>query len=270
MAKHTVSDTNPARVVGADQYRISFTATLSPSHEGFDSMQEFFRSEHRRPEGYGLVGLESEEHSVLYSGSVQQIEEYRAAAQLGPTTFDGSQGHMYEFWPHGQGWDTFIPRTFWNAEAHGAIADGVGLVTTFPHSETLGAEVVVYEFEGSWLLGGKPEQMVTHHCTACHKDTHHDSGHVHANTGPDSRRWAARQARQHIISAHRHGVGNTNSACRPTNGAMLRAVNAVARDLWGTTGNALPDTDDAYCATKGPCSLIRELRAGVRPPVYRA
>lgn len=28
--------------------------------------------------------------------------------------------------------------------------------------------------------------------------------------------------------------------------------------------------DDAYCATKGPCSLIRALRAGVRPPVYRA
>jgi hypothetical protein len=51
---------------------------------------------------------------------------------------------------------------------------------------------------------------------------------------------------------------------------MLRAVNAVARDMWGTQGNALPDTDDAYCATKGPCSLIRELRAGIRPPVYRA
>ncbi|MEU2564859.1 hypothetical protein ABZ626_36845 [Streptomyces longispororuber] len=30
------------------------------------------------------------------------------------------------------------------------------------------------------------------------------------------------------------------------------------------------DGDDAYCATKGPCVLIRELRAGVRPPTYRA
>ncbi|WP_190093277.1 hypothetical protein [Streptomyces melanogenes] len=51
---------------------------------------------------------------------------------------------------------------------------------------------------------------------------------------------------------------------------MLRAVNAAAREMWGTTGNALPDTDDAYCATKGPCSIIRELRAGVRPPTNRA
>jgi hypothetical protein len=81
---------------------------------------------------------------------------------------------------------------------------------------------------------------------------------------------AARQARQHLISAARHGVGNANSACRPDNGKMLRAVNAVARYMWGTTGNALPDTDDAYCAAKGPCSIIREFRAGVRPPIYRA
>ncbi|MDX2402144.1 hypothetical protein NJO91_03290 [Streptomyces microflavus] len=47
-------------------------------------------------------------------------------------------------------------------------------------------------------------------------------------------------------------------------------MNDVARDMLGTTGNTFPDTDDAYCATKGPCSVIRELRAGVRPPVYRA
>lgn len=155
-------------------------------------------------------------------------------------------------------------------QARGGIADGVGLVTAFAHTETPGAEVIVYEFEGAWRPGGTPEQLVTYHCTACHLDTFHDCGHVHENTGPSSRRWAARQARQHIISAHRHGVGDKHSACRPNNGEMLRAVNAVARDMWGATGNALPDTDDAFCATKGPCSIIRELRAGVRPPVYRA
>jgi len=93
---------------------------------------------------------------------------------------------------------------------------------------------------------------------------------VHENTRPDSRRWAARQARQHLISAARHGVGNENSACRPNDGKMLRVVNAVARDMSGATGNAVPETYEAYCATKGPCSIIRELRAGVRPPVYRA
>ncbi|MEV8057190.1 hypothetical protein AB0P37_11825 [Streptomyces antimycoticus] len=177
---------------------------------------------------------------------------------------------MYAQWPHGKGWDDFLPRVFWNVKARGAIADGVGLVTAFAHTETPGAEVIVYEFEGTWRPGGEPKQLVTYHCTACHMETFHDCGHVHENTGPDRRRWAARQARQHIISAARHGLGDKNSACRPNNGEMLRVVNAVARDMWGTTGNALPDTDDAYCATKGPCSIIRELRAGVRPPVYRA
>lgn len=51
---------------------------------------------------------------------------------------------------------------------------------------------------------------------------------------------------------------------------MLKVVNAVARENLGLSHDPLPDTDDAYCATKGPCSIIRELRAGVRPPVYRA
>ncbi|WP_371604946.1 hypothetical protein OG345_41040 (plasmid) [Streptomyces sp. NBC_01220] len=93
---------------------------------------------------------------------------------------------------------------------------------------------------------------------------------MHENTGPDCRRWAARQARQHIISGARHGVGDESSDCRPRDGEMLRVVNAVARDMWDTTGNALPDTDNAYCATQGPCSIIRELRAGARPSVYHA
>ncbi|MFJ2080683.1 hypothetical protein [Streptomyces anulatus] len=47
-------------------------------------------------------------------------------------------------------------------------------------------------------------------------------------------------------------------------------MNAAARDIYGTTGNTLPDTDDTYCATHGgPCSTIREICAGVRPPIYR-
>ncbi|MEU3414551.1 hypothetical protein ABZ760_25350 [Streptomyces sp. NPDC006658] len=171
---------------------------------------------------------------------------------------------------HGKGWDDFLPRVFRNVAARGGIADGVGLVTAFAHTEIPGAEVIVYEFEGKWLPDSEPQQLVTYHCTGCHLDTFHDCGHVHENTGPSSRRWAARQARQHLISAARHGAGDKNSACRPNNGEMLRAVNAAAREMWGTTGNALPDTDDAYCATKGPCSIIRELRAGVRPPTYRA
>ncbi|MDX3403382.1 hypothetical protein [Streptomyces sp. ME01-18h] len=269
---HHVSEDHPAHVTSCDYYRLPLVATITPTTPGYEDMVDMLKENGHdtRPEGYGLIFLESEEFSATYFGSIEQIEQYTRENTDGKATFDASQGVLYAQWPHGKGWDTFIPRTFWNVQARGGIADGVGLVTAFAHTETPGAEVIVYEFEGTWRPGGTPEQMVTYHCTACHLDTFYDSGHVHENTGPSSRRWAARQARQHIISAHRHGVGDKHSACRPNNGEMLRTVNALARDMWGTTGNALPDTDDAYCATKGPCSIIRELRAGVRPPVHRA
>ncbi|MEW2402149.1 hypothetical protein [Streptomyces sp. NPDC046862] len=269
---HNVSDTNPTHVTSCDRYRLPLVGTILPGSAGYEDMVEMLKDDGHdtRPDGYGLIFLESEEFSATYFGSIEQIEQYKRDNADGTATFDPQQGVMYAQWPHGKGWDEFLPRVFWNVAARGAIADGVGLVTAFAHTEVPGAEVIVYEFEGKWLADKPPVQMVTYHCTACHQDTFYDGGHVHENTGPQSRRWAARQARQHILSAHRHGVGNQNSACRPNDGEMLRVVNEVARQMHGTTGNVLPDTEDAYCATKGPCSLIRELRAGVRPPVYRA
>ncbi|MFD8516567.1 hypothetical protein ACFV27_37185 [Streptomyces antimycoticus] len=269
---HNVSDTNPTHVTSCDRYRLPLVGTIAPGNPGYEDMVEMLKDNGHdtRPEGYGLIFLESEEFSATYFGSIQQIEQYKRDNVNGTATFDAQQGITYAQWPHGKGWDEFLPRTFWNVAARGAIADGVGVVTAFAHTEVPAAEVIVYEFEGKWLPDSDPTQMITYHCTACHLDTFHDSGHVHENNGPHDRRWAARQARQHIVSAHRHGVGGQNSSCRPDGGEMLRVVNAVAKDRLGMTGNPLPDTDDAYCATKGPCSIIRELRAGVRPPVYRA
>ncbi|GES27894.1 hypothetical protein AB0G60_02770 [Streptomyces angustmyceticus] len=268
---HNVSDTNPAHVTSCDRYRLPLVGTIAPGNPGYEDMVEMLKDNGHdtRPEGYGLIFLESEEFSATYFGSIEQIEKYKRENVDGTATFDAQQGVTYAQWPHGKGWDEFLPRVFWNQAARGAIADGVGLVTAFAHTEVPGAEVIVYEFEGKWTHDSDPTQMVTYHCTACHMDTAH-GGDVHENTGPDRRRWAARQARQHIVSAHRHGVGDKNSSCRPNGGEMLRAVNAVAKNRLGMTSNPLPDTDDVYCATKGPCSIIRELRAGVRPAVYRA
>ncbi|MEU1223209.1 hypothetical protein [Streptomyces microflavus] len=48
-----------------------------------------------RPEGYGLVFLESEEFSVTYFGSIAQIEQYKRENTDGTATFDASQGVMY-------------------------------------------------------------------------------------------------------------------------------------------------------------------------------
>ncbi|MEW2173408.1 hypothetical protein AB0935_26305 [Streptomyces sp. NPDC007027] len=270
---HHVSESNPAHVTSCDAYRLPLVGYLLPDvTPGYADLVQLLREDGHdtRPKGYGVVFLESEEFSATYFGSVEQIEQYQRDNIDGPAPLDASQGVMYAQWPRGEAWDSFLPTVFWNAAKRGAAADGVGLVTAFAHNAMPGAEVVVYEFEGRWLPDSEPKQLVTYHCTACHQDTFHDTGHVHENTGPTSRRWAARQARQHIIGATRHGIGAKNSPCRPNNGEMLRAVNAVARDMWATTTNALPDTDDAYCATKGPCSIIRELRAGVRPPLYRS
>ncbi|MFK8851120.1 hypothetical protein [Streptomyces sp. Ac-502] len=269
---HNVSPNNPTHVTSCDRYRLPLVGTIAPGNPGYEDMVEILKENGHdtRPEGYGLIFLESEEFSATYFGSIEQIEQYKRENVDGTATFDASQGVMYAQWPHGKGWDDFLPRIFWNMKARGAIEDGVGLVTAFAHPVTPGAEVIVYEFEGRWLPDQDPIHMVTYHCTACHLDTFHNGGHVHENTGPHDRRWAARQARQHIVSAAKHGVNRDGqSSCRPADPAMLRTVNAVAKDKLGLSHNPLPNTDDAYCATKGPCSIIRELRAGVRPAVYR-
>lgn len=269
---HHVSTTNPAHVTGCDLYRASHATTISPELPAFEDMVKMLEENghHTRPEGYGLIFLESEEHELTYFGSIEQIEQFKREDARGPATFDPEKGVMCARWLQGKGWDDVVPRTTWNNKTNGAVADGVGIVTAFAHTQDPNAEVIVYEYEGAWGPEDTPGQMVTYHCTACHKDTIYDSGHIHENTGPYSRRWTARQARQHLLSAANHGVGGPNSACRPYNGEMLRVVNALARDMYGTSGNTLPDTDDTYCATQGPCSIIRAMRTGTRPDVYRA
>lgn len=270
---HPTSEQNPTQVTGAPGYRVSMTMILPGTGARFADcityLTEGEQDLHSRPEGYGLVFLESEEHAVTYFGPMQQVADFQREMQTNPgASFDGDLGFFVARWPHGPGWDELIPPAYWNMTQVGAIADGVGLVTGFAHPSITGAEVLVYEYEGRWLRDGDVKKMITYHCTGCHEDTMHDSGHNHENTDPGMRRWAARQARQHIVSAARHGVGSFDSACRPDGGEMLRVVNAVAKEQLGLPGNPLPDTEDTYCATKGPCSIIRELRAGVRPPVY--
>jgi hypothetical protein len=170
---HNVSDTNPAHVTSCDRYRLPLVGTIAPGYPGYEDMVGMLKDNGHdtRPEGYGLIFLESEEFSATYFGSIEQIERYKRENADGTATFDASQGVMYAQWPHGKGWDDFLPRVFWNVKARGAIADGVGLVTAFAHTEIPGAEVIVYEFEGTWRPGGEPQQLVTYHCTGCHLDT---------------------------------------------------------------------------------------------------
>lgn len=273
--QHETSPSSPNHVTGGAGYRVSLTGTLTAEHPQFDEMVKYLdlgdgRNLHTRPEGYGVAFLESEEHSISYFGPLEQLREYQRASAAGENPkLDGSQGEMFERWPHGKGWDDFLPVTYWNMKPAGAIDDGIGIITAFAHNAIPGAEVIVYEYEGRWSHDGDPVKMVTYHCTGCHKDTLHDSGHMHENKGPTDRRWMARKAREHITSAVRHGVGSEGTLCRPGSGnEMLRVVNKVASANLGPGYLPHPEEEDAYCAVKGPCAILRDMRAGIRPAVY--
>ncbi|WP_062214649.1 hypothetical protein [Streptomyces sp. NBRC 109706] len=248
---HYVSDTHPARVTGADRYRLPIVGYLTPAHPRFDEMTAFLADEHKRPDGYGLIFLESEEHSALYFGPIEQVQQYQAENADGTATFDQRQGHIYEFWPEGSGWADYIPNLTWHP-------DGRGILTTHPHPDG-NSQVIVYEYHGSRSPNRPDQPLVTYHCTRCHANTLHDIGHVQANTGPNARRWAGKQARQHVLSAQRHGVGTQASLCRPSDPQMSRIVAQVASDMFGRT---VPETSwESGCATNGPCAEIRHLRA---------
>ncbi|MFD9047784.1 hypothetical protein [Streptomyces zaomyceticus] len=238
MTAHTVSDTNPTYVTGADQYRISVTGLLTPDNPQFTQMEELLNLEHRRPDGYGIAFLESEEHSRTYYGSIQQIEEHRAG---GSPALDLSKGALYAFWPNGSGWEDFIPATTWNA-------GGQGIVTEFDHP--LGGRVTVYEY----VLEGRDTDntpMVGFHCDRCHPDPNIDHETSMPNRGPQDRRWSARNAREHIRS---HTV-----RCKPIDPHLAEAVQAVANQQYGLNNPTV--SWDSHCATTGPCGQIRHMRA---------
>ncbi|MFM9373250.1 hypothetical protein [Streptomyces sp. Da 82-17] len=273
---HQTSPTNPNHVTGGAGYRVSMAGILTAQHDDFAEMVDFLdlgngTNLHTRPEGYGIAFLESEEHSLTYFGPIEQVREYQRGTNAGENPrLDTSLGFLVGSWPHGGAWDTFIPTSYWNRQADGAAADGVGIITAFAHNAIPGAEVIVYEYEGRWTPESDVAKLVTYHCTGCHKDAFFDSGHTHANTGPTARRWAAQQARQHITSATKHGVGSERTLCQPHDGEAYRIVNAFGREKFGPGYIPISEDEGTACATTGPCSIVRELRAGVRPPAYPA
>ncbi|AJF70456.1 hypothetical protein [Streptomyces vietnamensis] len=241
MTRHTVSDTNPTYVTGADRYRIPFTGFLTPDNPQFTVMEEYIQPEHRRSDGYGLAFLESEEHHVLYIGSVRQLQEYRTANTDGTAVLDPAQGVMYAFWPHGKGWDDYIPNNAWNP-------GGEGIVTEFDHP--LGGKVTVYEYLYD-NRDGEKVPMVGFHCDRCHPDPKIDHEASMPNRGPQDRRWSARNARVHIRS---HA-----DRCRPVDPRIAEVVQQVANEKYGVSNPTV--TWESRCATTGPCARIRHLRA---------
>lgn len=243
---HYTSETNPTYVTHSEWYRLAGVLLLTPDRPDFAELESVFLPEFRRPEGYGMAFLESEEHTRMYLGSVEQIR----AVAAGEVALDVTQGITGDKWPHENGWDKVTPSGTWNP-------DGKGVLTVHPHPNGVD-EVIVYEFHGAYLRED-PTPKVTFHCTACHLDTRHSGGDMHENTDPDMRRWAGRQARSHMRSAERHGVGGTESACRPLGQHALNVVAEVANSIHGTSHK--PMTESQHCAISGPCSTIREIKA---------
>ena len=244
MTNHTVSETNPVHVTSADSYRISITALLTPDHAKFAVMEETIKPEHRHPDGYGLALLESEEHSVMYVGPVRQITDYHAAKETGGATLDVTQGVMYDRWPHGEGWNDYIPRNTWTR-------DGEGIITSFTHPQ--GGKVYVYEYVKTDDDGNRTP-MVTFHCEQCHNISEGFGGGgegARENRGPHDRRWTARLARIHIR--------RPEDECRPTDPRFAEAVTAAMNADDG--GNRPVVTAESSCATRGACSRIRHFRA---------
>ncbi|MFJ9167286.1 hypothetical protein ACIRPK_26570 [Kitasatospora sp. NPDC101801] len=242
MNLHSVSPTNPTYVTGAEHYRVTLSGILLPNHPHFAQMEEFF-TERRQPEGYGLLFLESEEHSVTHAGPIDQVRAYQAAPIAEPASLDLTQGVNYGGWPHGTGWDDLLPATTWNPA-------GEGIVVEFDHP--LGGKVTVYEYLKDGPDGTKIPR-VSQHCEHCHPS---GSGYDHEvamdNRGPHDRRWMARNARKHV----RHHA----ERCRPQDPNLMEIVTAVANEMHGTSN---PVTSwESHCATAGPCAKIRHLRAG--------
>lgn len=244
--KHFVNPANPTNVIGAEQYRVSFTFCLTPEHPNFAALEQgCVEPQHRRPDGYGLAFLQSEEVSLTYVGSITQIEDYQrqlAADQDGarPGALDIAAGVVYKFWPQTPAWEPMIPNHTWHPGGHGVLAE-------IAHR---GTSVVVYEFVED--RDGVQVPVVGWHCLSCH--SRDPFGHTVRNNGPQDRWWMARAAR-----IHAHRAERDPKECRPLDPELVRLVLDIASKQDGR--HRQPVSEDSLCATSGPCARLRHARA---------
>lgn len=229
---HFVSDTDPVIVTGAAAYRVSHTFVLMPGAVGYAEMELSLPAAARRPGGYGLVFLESEEHQLLYVGLPDQIRALPPARPLPASTVDTSRGTLVAGWPQAGRWGHLVPASTW-------FRGGQGILVELPHR---GGQVVAYEYveeSGSTLLVG-------YHCQVCHSPGAHQS-----NQGPRDRRLIGRLARHHVHRADRQ--------CVPPDPRVAERVAAARNAADAATRPVV--YPDAICATEGECARIRHIRA---------
>jgi hypothetical protein len=257
---HHVSPDNPTYVTGAANYRMSWAAVIERSDPRWDVLTEGFIEEYRPADTFGVAGVESQEHSLLWLGPAEVIARFIADPVAIPWVELAENGGYANRWPNGDAWNALIPHTTWNP-------DGQGIVAEYPFDDGNGS-VVVYELlgrpallsPGVTAIGDEPVPVVTFHCTRCHYEG--DSGDRHMSAAPDDRRTVCRKARQHTRPGRCRG-----EEANARGDEMVAAVQAFI-------GNPVTGSKEglhaAWCQTKdlnpneimafSSCAEVREAR----------
>jgi hypothetical protein len=257
---HHVSPNNPSYVTHADHYRMSWATIIERSHPNWDALTEGFIEEHRPTDTFGVAGVESQEHSLIWLGPADVIARFTADPVAVPWSEFNQYGGFGDRWPNGDAWNALIPHTTWNP-------DGQGVVAEYPFDDGNGS-VVVYELLGRPALlspavresGDGLVPVVTFHCTRCHEEG--DSGDRYMSASPDDRRTVCRKARQHMRPGRCRGA-----EANARNDQMVAVVReVVGRPVTGSTKGLYA----AQCQTKdlnpngimvsSSCAEIREAR----------
>jgi hypothetical protein len=197
---------NPVCVKRAAYYRLSWAAVIEAADPRHGPLTGVFAPEYRPHSTFGLAGLESQEHSVLWIGDPAPI-----AAMTGPQPIRipwdvlGTTGLRTDRWPSTNAWLEFVPPGTWNPGGEGIVAE----------YDFEGFRVVVYEIIGRPALltpgartsPGGPVPTVTFHCTRCHLAA--DEHDRHQSASPDDRRAACQAARRHMRPGNCAGAAGT-------------------------------------------------------------
>lgn len=258
---HHVKEPNSTYVTHADQYRMSWATIIERSHPNWDALTGCFTDDSQPTDTFGVAGLESQEHSVLWIGPADVIARFQADPVAIPWSEFNQQGIWGDRWPNGDAWYELIPRTTWTP-------DSQGVVTEYPFEDGNGS-VVVYEMLGrpALLSPGVSESpegltpLVTFHCRRCHEESgSHDR---YMSASPQDRRTVCLKARQHMRPGQCRGA-----EANARNDRMVAVVREVIskRPVTGSTEGLYA----AQCQIKDPnpnsimasssCAEVREAR----------
>jgi hypothetical protein len=208
---HTISPGNPVVVTSAALYRLSWYGLVEDTAPDFADLVATFDQQYRPADTFGVAGLESQEHALMWFGPAEIIRRFAASMAAGPAVppfaeFNSTGVHAVG-WPPDHAWSRAIPRGTWTPQGHGILAE-----YDFPDY----GQIVVYEQPGTptygsvratgtahqWELADDSEGLVptvTWHCTRCHLESAHDRR-VYTSADPGDRGAACRDARRHLRS----------------------------------------------------------------------